>query len=231
MAANKKLLILPGDGIGPEVMVQVRRVMDWLAKNRKLEFDVTEDYIGGAAYDVYGSPLSDETLSEAMEADAVLLGAVGGPKWDSLPFEMKPERGLLGLRKEMGLFANLRPAVVFDALADASSLKAEVVKGLDIMIIRELTGGIYFGEPQGVEEGPGGQRKGYNTLVYRPYGRDGEELVFNASNNEIPRIDGKDLDYEYPMTFDSPYIKSKYKSGKVKIRYGSEEIDLDFNGK
>ncbi len=163
---TKKLLILPGDGIGVEVMAQVRRIIDWMAKKRGIEFEIEEGLIGGAAYDAHGTPLSDETLALAMAADAVLLGAVGGPKWDDLPFDKKPERGLLKIRKEMGLFANLRPALVFDALVDASTLKAEVVSGLDIMIVRELTGGIYFGQPRGIDTLPDGSRKGYNTLVY-----------------------------------------------------------------
>ena len=166
MPANKKLLVLPGDGIGPEVMDQVKRVIDWMAKKRSISFDVSEGLIGGASFDAYGDPFTDETLSEAMAADAVLLGAVGGPKWDDLPFEKKPERGLLKIRKEMGLFANLRPAIVFDALAEASTLKTEIVKGLDIMIVRELTGGIYFGDPRGIEDLGDGARKGFNTLVY-----------------------------------------------------------------
>lgn len=164
--AAKKLLILPGDGIGQEVMVQVRRIIDWMGKKRNVEFDITEGLIGGSAYDACGTPLPQETLTAAMEADAVLLGAVGGPKWDDLPFDKKPERGLLGIRKEMGLFANLRPANVFDALVDASTLKPEVVQGLDIMIVRELTGGLYFGQPRGIEDLPNGERKGVNTLTY-----------------------------------------------------------------
>ncbi|WP_096703891.1 3-isopropylmalate dehydrogenase [Magnetospirillum sp. 15-1] len=164
--AAKKLLILPGDGIGVEVMAQVRRIIDWMARKRKIEFEITEGLIGGSSYDVHGTPLSDETLAAAMAADAVLLGAVGGPKWDDLPFDVKPERGLLKIRKEMGLFANLRPATVLEALADASTLKNEVVSGLDIMILRELTGGLYFGQPRGIETLPDGTRKGYNTLVY-----------------------------------------------------------------
>ena len=166
MPANKRLLILPGDGIGPEVMGEVRRVIDWMEKRRAATFDVKEGLVGGAAYDVHGTPITDETMAQAMEADAVLLGAVGGPKWDDLPFADKPERGLLRLRKDMDLFANLRPAVVFDALADASTLKEEVIKGLDIMIVRELTGGIYFGEPRGIEDLPDGTRRGVNTQVY-----------------------------------------------------------------
>lgn len=166
MAANKKLLFLPGDGIGPEVMTEVRRVIDWMDRRRTVSFDITEGLIGGAAIDETGVPFPDETLEAAHDSDAVLMGAVGGPKWESLPFEVQPERGLLAIRKEMGLFANLRPALVFDALAEASTLKLEVVKGLDIMIVRELTGGIYFGEPRGIEELPDGTKRGFNTLTY-----------------------------------------------------------------
>jgi len=163
---NKKLLLLPGDGIGPEVMVEVKRVIDWLDRNRGIIFDVSEGLVGGASIDAHGTPLTDETMAKALAVDAVLLGAVGGPKWDDLPFEQKPERGLLRLRKDMELFANLRPAVVFDALAEASTLKLDVVKGLDIMIVRELTGGVYFGEPRGIETLPDGSRRGVNTQVY-----------------------------------------------------------------
>ncbi|MGY8996267.1 MAG: 3-isopropylmalate dehydrogenase [Alphaproteobacteria bacterium] len=166
MTANKKLLMLPGDGIGPEVMAVVARVIEWFGKRRQISFDVEEGLIGGASYDVHGTPLSDGTLEQAAAADAVLLGAVGGPKWDDLEFSLKPERGLLKIRKEMGLFANLRPAVVFPALAEASTLKTDIVSGLDLMIVRELTGGIYFGEPRGIEDLGNGERRGFNTLVY-----------------------------------------------------------------
>ncbi|MGH6881780.1 3-isopropylmalate dehydrogenase [Hypericibacter sp.] len=166
MAANKKLLILAGDGIGPEVMQQVERVLGWYAKRRAIGFDVSQGLVGGCSYDKHGTPLTDATMGEAMGADAVLLGAVGGPKWDSLPFDKKPERGLLRLRKDMELFANLRPAIVFGPLADASSLKRELVEGLDIMILRELTGGVYFGQPRGIETLPDGTRRGINTQVY-----------------------------------------------------------------
>ncbi|MDC0042871.1 3-isopropylmalate dehydrogenase [Paracoccaceae bacterium] len=162
---NPSILILPGDGIGPEVMKEVRKVIDWYGKNLGLGFDVSEDLVGGIAYDTHGTPLHDSTLEKAQEVDAVLLGAVGGPDYDDLDFNLKPERGLLRLRKEMDLFANLRPAQCFDALADFSSLKKEVVSGLDIMIVRELTSGIYFGEPRGIIE-EGNERVGINTQRY-----------------------------------------------------------------
>ena len=163
--SNPSLLILPGDGIGPEVMVEVRKVIDWFGSRRGLVFDVSEDLVGGAAYDVHGVPLHDDTMARAQEVDAVLLGAVGGPKYDGLDFSVKPERGLLRLRKEMDLFANLRPAQCFDALADFSSLKRDVVAGLDIVIVRELTSGIYFGEPRGIIQ-EGNERVGINTQRY-----------------------------------------------------------------
>ena len=163
---NRKVLVLPGDGIGPEIMREVMRVIEFFDRRNIARFDVGEGLVGGAAYDASGAPLTEATLAEAMAADAVLFGSVGGPKWESLPFELQPERGLLRLRKEMDLFANLRPAVVFDALADASALKRELVAGLDLMIVRELTGGIYFGEPRGIETLPDGTRRGINTEVY-----------------------------------------------------------------
>jgi 3-isopropylmalate dehydrogenase len=165
-ASNRKVLVLAGDGIGPEIMRQTLRVIEFFDRRHIASFDISEGLVGGAALDVSGVPLTDETLTEAVASDAVLFGAVGGGKWDTLPFELRPERGILRLRKEMDLFANLRPAVVFDALADASSLKRELVGGLDLMIVRELTGGIYFGEPRGVETLPNGSRRGINTEVY-----------------------------------------------------------------
>ncbi|MDG1168245.1 MAG: 3-isopropylmalate dehydrogenase [Sulfitobacter sp.] len=163
--ANPTLLILAGDGIGPEVMGQVTRVIDWFGEKRGLAFDVEHDLVGGAAYDAHGTPLHDDTMAKALAADAVLLGAVGGPKYDNLDFSVKPERGLLRLRKEMDLFSNLRPAQCFDALADFSSLKKDIVAGLDIMIVRELTSGVYFGEPRGIFE-EGNERVGINTQRY-----------------------------------------------------------------
>ena len=163
--SKPSLLILPGDGIGPEVMAEVRKIIDWYGANRGLSFTVEEDLVGGSSYDVHGTPLTDAAMARAQEADAVLLGAVGGPQYDGLDFSVKPERGLLRLRKEMDLFANLRPAQCFDALADFSSLKRDVVAGLDIMIVRELTSGIYFGEPRGIFT-EGNERVGINTQRY-----------------------------------------------------------------
>ncbi|SFP31731.1 3-isopropylmalate dehydrogenase [Tranquillimonas alkanivorans] len=163
---DNSLLILPGDGIGPEVMAEVRKVIDWFGDKRGIALDVSEDLVGGAAYDAHGTPLTDATMAKAQEVDAVLLGAVGGPKYDELDFSVKPERGLLRLRKEMDLYANIRPAQCFDALADFSSLKREIVAGLDIVIVRELTSGIYFGEPRGIIDDNEGGRIGVNTQRY-----------------------------------------------------------------
>jgi 3-isopropylmalate dehydrogenase len=166
MVANKKLLLLAGDGIGPEVMAQAKRVLNWLQKTGRASFEVSEDLVGGAAIDVHGVPVTEATMVRALEADAVLFGSVGGPKWDIVPFELRPEAALLRLRKDLGVFANLRPAKVFDALVDASSLKPELVRGLDILIVRELIGGIYFGEPRGIEIFADGTKRGVNTEVY-----------------------------------------------------------------
>ena len=161
-----KIALLAGDGIGPEIMQEVLRVVEFFDRRRIASFEVSEGRVGGSAYDADGTPLTNATLAQAMAADAVLFGSVGGPKWESLPFELQPERGLLRLRKEMDLFANLRPAVVFEALADASALKRELVAGLDLMIVRELTGGIYFGDPRGIETLADGSRRGINTETY-----------------------------------------------------------------
>ncbi len=166
MTSNRTLFVLPGDGIGPEVVGQVLRVIEWLAANRSVNFNLQEGLVGGASYDAHGIPLTDETLADAIEADAILFGSVGGPQYEDLPFELQPERGLLRLRKEMDLFANLRPAIVFDSMANSSTLKEEIVSGLDILILRELTGGIYFAEPRGIEELSDGTKKGYDTNLY-----------------------------------------------------------------
>jgi 3-isopropylmalate dehydrogenase len=166
MPANKKLLILPGDGIGPEVMREVRRLIDWMDRRRMVTFDLTEDLVGGASIDARGLPMTDETMEKAKAADAILFGSVGGPKWEKLGFNLRPEIAILRLRKELDLFANLRPAIVLDPLVDASTLKADVIRGLDIMIVRESTGGIYFGEPRGVETLPSGEQRGFDTETY-----------------------------------------------------------------
>jgi 3-isopropylmalate dehydrogenase len=166
MAKKFKILMLPGDGIGPEVMGQVRRVIDWLGNHRPVAFEVVEDLVGGCAYDAYGVPVRDETVALGQKVDAVLLGAVGGPKWTKVAYNLRPEAGLLRLRKDLELFANLRPAMCFAPLVAASSLKPELVSGLDIMFVRELTGGVYFGEPRGIETLADGSRRGVNTQVY-----------------------------------------------------------------
>ena len=164
--SKSRILLLPGDGIGPEVMGEVKRVISWLQLGCGPEIELEEDLVGGCSIDAHGVPLSDAALAKAKAADAVLLGAVGGPKWDKVDYAIRPEAGLLRLRKELGLFANLRPAVVFDPLVGASSLKPEIVRGLDLMIVRELTGGVYFGEPRGITTLPNGERQGLNTQVY-----------------------------------------------------------------
>lgn len=165
MSNTKNILMLPGDGIGPEVMAEVKKVIDWSNDKRDTGFKVEEDLVGGACFDAHGCAVTDETMEKALAADAVMLGAVGGPQWDNVAREHRPEAGLLRLRKDMDLFANLRPALVFDALIDSSTLKPEVVRGLDIMIVRELTAGVYFGEPRG-EETRDGVAYGFDTQVY-----------------------------------------------------------------
>ena len=166
MIANKNLLLLPGDGIGPEVMAQARRVLNWLQEQKRGSFDITEDLVGGASIDAHGVPITEATAARALAADAVLFGSVGGPQWDSVPFNIRPEAGLLRLRKDLAVFANLRPAKVFDALAESSSLKAELVRGLDIMIVRECIGGIYFGDPRGIETLPDGSTNIRSTAAH-----------------------------------------------------------------
>ena len=160
-----RIVLLPGDGIGPEVVVQARRVLEAVAGREGLTLEFAEEKIGGASIDAHGTPLRDEVIALCRESRAVLLGAVGGPKWDALGVDVRPEKGLLGIRKALGLFANLRPAAVIPALADASTLRPEVVHGIDLLVVRELTGGIYFGEPRGRGE-EGGKRRGWNTMVY-----------------------------------------------------------------
>ncbi len=166
--ASFDVLLLPGDGIGPEVMAQARRVLAWFSAHSDHDFNLEEDLVGGAAYDAHGEALTDAALEKALAADAVLFGAVGGPRWDKVDYAQRPEAGLLRLRKELGLFANLRPAICYPALADGSSLKREVVEGLDILIVRELTGGVYFGEPKAITE-TGNGRRAVDTQVYETF--------------------------------------------------------------
>ncbi|RTE67590.1 3-isopropylmalate dehydrogenase [Amphritea opalescens] len=164
---SKNVLVLPGDGIGPEIVAQARRVLELVNQQDNLDLTLSEALVGGSAIDAEGVPLPEATLEAAHAADAILLGAVGGPKWDTNPdFQIRPEKGLLGIRSNLGLFGNLRPAILYPQLAHASTLKPEVVSGLDILIVRELTGGIYFGQPRGVRVKEDGVREGYNTYVY-----------------------------------------------------------------
>lgn len=163
---TKKIAMLPGDGIGPEIVAEAVKVLECLRQHHGLDIELEHAAVGGAAYDAYGTTLPDETLALARAADAILLGAVGGPKWDQLDTALRPEKALLRLRSELVLFSNLRPTILYPQLADASSLKAEVVADLDVMIVRELIGGIYFGQPRGVRMLENGERQGYNTLVY-----------------------------------------------------------------
>ena len=167
--ATHNLLLLPGDGIGPEVMAQAKRVIDFFNKKGPDKFETEEGLVGGCCYDVHGVAITDATMDKAKAADAVIFGAVGGPKWDKVPYEHRPEAGLLRLRKDLALFANLRPAICYPALAEASSLKRDVVDGLDIMIVRELTGGVYFGEPKTITDLGNGQRRAIDTQVYDTY--------------------------------------------------------------
>src|SRR5580658_9388714 len=167
--ASYSLLLLAGDGIGPEVMAEVKRLLGFYAKNGIADFQIEEGLVGGASYDAHKVAITDATVAKAHAADAVIFGAVGGPQWDKVPYEARPEAGLLRLRKDLALFANIRPAIVYPALADSSSLKREAVEGLDIIILRELTGGVYFGEPKTITDLGNGQKRAVDTQVYDSY--------------------------------------------------------------
>src|SRR6187399_2753265 len=167
--ATHKLLLLPGDGIGPEVMGEVQRLIDWLNKQGIASFETEQGLVGGSAYDAHKVSISEADMAKATAADAIIFGAVGGPKWDKVAYEVRPEAGLLRLRKDLKLFANLRPAIVYPALADSSSLKRELVEGLDLLILRELTGGVYFGEPKTITDIGNGQKRAIDTQVYDTY--------------------------------------------------------------
>ncbi|CAP50212.1 3-isopropylmalate dehydrogenase [Xanthomonas campestris pv. campestris] len=186
---SKQILILPGDGIGPEIMAEAVKVLTRIDTQHTLGVTLVYDELGGAAYDKYGSPLADETLERARAADAVLLGAVGGPQWDAIDPALRPERGLLKIRSQLGLFANLRPALLYPQLADASTLKPEVVSGLDLLILRELTGGIYFGQPRGTRTLDNGERQAYDTLPYS----ESEIRRIAKAGFEMARLRGKKL--------------------------------------
>ena len=177
---KKKILILPGDGVGPEAINEVKKIIDFFNKKKILDIEIKEELVWGACIDAFKLPIKDETIEKARKSDAVLLGAVGGPKWDNLPFDQRPEQGLLRLRSDLQLFANLRPAISFDPLVHASSLKSEIIKGLDILIVRELTGGVYFGEPRGIIDLGNGKRKGLNTQVYTT-----DEIILISSNSSL----------------------------------------------
>src|ERR1041385_5654615 len=164
-----KLLLLAGDGIGPEVMAEVKKLIAWMNAHGMGTFTFEEDLVGGCAYDAHGVAITDDTMAKALACDAVIFGAVGGPKWDKVPYDVRPEAGLLRLRRDLGLFANIRPAICYPALAESSSLKREVVDGLDIVIIRELTGGVYFGEPKTITDLGNGQKRAIDTQVYDTY--------------------------------------------------------------
>src|SRR3954452_4232652 len=167
--ATYKLLLLPGDGIGPEVAREVEKLVAWFTKRGVASFETETDLVGGSAYDAHKGAITDAAMQRAQQADAVLFGAVGGPEWGDGPHDQRPEAGLLRLRKELGLFANLRPAIFYPALAESSSLKREVIEGLDIMIVRELTGGVYFGEPKTITDLGNGQKRAIDTQVYDTY--------------------------------------------------------------
>jgi 3-isopropylmalate dehydrogenase len=187
--ASYKLLMLPGDGIGVEVAAEVEKIIAWLGGQGVARFEIERGLVGGSAYDAHGKAISEADMAKAQAADAVIFGAVGGPKWDGVPYDVRPEAGLLRLRKDLGLFANLRPAICYPALAEASSLKRELVEGLDILIVRELTGGVYFGEPKTITELGNGQKRAIDTQVYDTYEIDRiARVAFDLARTRTKRV-------------------------------------------
>ena len=219
----KKILILAGDGIGPEIMVEARRVLDWVAADSGQAFDIAEDLVGGAAYDVHGVPLTDATLAAAQASDAVLFGAIGGPKWDGkTDYDKRPEQGLLNLRKGLNAFANLRSAVCFPALADASALKRDLVDGLDILFVRELMGGVYFGEPRGIVTEEDGTRVGFNTQRYADWEI---ERVARVAFEMARKRDGRVMSVEKANVMESGVLWRDVVTELHKREYSDVELD------
>src|SRR5438034_1265000 len=186
-----KLLLLPGDGIGPEVMAEVKKLIDFMNAHGFGHFEIEEDLVGGSCYEAHKVAITEPTMRKAHTADAVIFGAVGGPQWDSVPYDVRPEAGLLRLRKELGLFANIRPAICYPALAESSSLKREVVDGLDIIILRELTGGVYFGEPKTITDLGNGQKRAVDTQVYDKTKK--RKAMYEPVHGSAPDIAGKGI--------------------------------------
>ena len=213
---SRNILVLPGDGIGPEIVAEALKVLEALRGDADPGFEIDRAPIGGEAVDAHGTPLPGETLERARAADAILLGAVGGPKWDGIERDLRPERGLLSLRSELGVFANFRPAVAWPQLAGASSLKPETVRGLDVLIVRELTGGIYFGRPRGIREREDGRREGFNTLVYA---EDEIERVCRAAFEAARRRSGRVCSVDKANVLETSELWREVATG-VAARYG-----------
>ena len=213
---NGKILVLPGDGIGPEIVAEALKVLEALRGTADAEFEIEHAPIGGEAIDVHGAPLPGKTLERARACDAILLGAVGGPKWDGIDRDLRPERGLLALRSELGVFANFRPAVAWPQLAGASTLRPEVVRGLDVLIVRELTGGIYFGRPRGIREREDGRREGFNTLVYA---EDEIERVCRAAFDAARRRSGRVCSVDKANVLETSELWREV-AARVAARYG-----------
>ena len=220
--ATRKLLLLPGDGIGPEAMAEVRKLVTVMNDKFGTGFETEEGLVGGSAYDAHGKAISEADMGKALAADAVLFGAVGGPKWDGVPYDVRPEAGLLRLRKDMELFANLRPAICYPALADSSSLRREVVEGLDILIVRELTGGVYFGEPKEIIDLGNGQKRGIDTQVYDTFQI---ERISGLANELAPTRKNHDTSMEKRNVMKSGVLWHEVVTQTHKARYADVKLD------